>query len=89
MTTLFQVHCVKAVAARSSGSGSVFWAEIDVETTSGRTQIVLFFNSESLAHAIANAINYANASASVQTHHDKRLSDAGLEEYRNLITEIA
>jgi len=82
-------HAVQVVTAVSHYSHPHSWVDVEVGTATGRVGLTLFCQSRDMADAIANAINYANASASVQTHHDKRLSDSGLEEYRNLITEIA
>ena len=42
-----------------------------------------------LARRYADAINAVNAAAEAQAAHDARLSDAGIQEYRNLIAEIA
>lgn len=89
MGAAINIHNIKAIAAKSDNVRNYAWATLDIQTSEGRCEVTLFFATRDMADAIANAINYANASASVQTHHDKRLSDAGLEEYRSLITEIA
>lgn len=89
MTHHLTLWGVKSIAATSYSKDNTAWADVQFETESGRVAMTLFVPTRDVADTLANAINYANASASVQTHHDKRLSDAGLEEYRNLITEIA
>jgi hypothetical protein len=88
MAHTFQIHCVHSVAARSDGHRAHSWVTLDIASTDGRSEVTLFCKSRDMADAIANAINYANASAAVQTNHDRRLSDAGIQEYRDLIVAL-
>lgn len=81
-------HGVQVVTAVSHYSRPHSWVDVEIETASGRVGLTLFCQSRDMADALANAINYANASSAVQAAHDKRLSDAGIQEYRDLMANI-
>jgi hypothetical protein len=92
------IHNVKAIAGHAkvlavpAGYGQDAFTShlvtIDVMAKNERHSLTLYVPTQDMADALANAINYANASASVQTHHDRRLGDAGIQEYRDLIVAL-
>lgn len=92
MSIHITVHMVKAVAATAMSHGISHWVRMTISDggpSYENTEITMFFPTRDIADAYANAINYANASTAVQTNHDRRLSDAGLQEYRAMRDEVA
>lgn len=89
MNTALTLYDVRGVAARSQSLGSSHWVVLDIANgKNSRAELTLFVDTRDMADALANAVNYANASVAVQTHHDKRLSDAAIQEYRDMIVAL-
>jgi hypothetical protein len=92
------IHNVKAIAARSNVLNiperfgmpgyTAHSVTFDVMAKEGKHTLTLFVPSRDMADALANAINYANASTAVQTNHDKRLADAARQEYRDMVVAL-
>lgn len=86
-------YAVKTVTAAAGAAQRSAWCDIRIIEKRGQEYsenvVTLFFDTAAEAQAYAEAINSANASPAVQAAHERRHSDAGIQEYRNLITEIA
>lgn len=89
MNATFSLFDVRSIAAKSTSLGTSHWVDLTVANGTSRIELVLFFDTQDIAEAYANAINYANASTAVQTNHDRQLSDAGIQEYRAMKDEVA
>jgi hypothetical protein len=89
MNTALTLYDVRAVAARAQSLGSSHWVTLEIANgRKSRAELTMFVDTRDMADALANAVNYANASASVQTNHDKRLSDAAVQEYRDMVVAL-